>query len=505
MENTQFILLPILLPLLSAVILMFLWSNPKLQRRLSVGLHALQLVAAIWLFTQVYEGQVLVLQAGNWMAPYGITFVADAFSGLMVLLTALSGMSVGIFSGASIKSARGAFGFFPLVQFLIMGLNGSFLAGDIFNLYVWFEVIIISSFVLITLGGEKAQLEGALKYVTLNLLASVIFLTAIAILYGILGSLNLADLAVKVRTGNQQGLVTSTALFFLVAFGIKSAIFPLYFWLPASYHTPPAAVSALFGGLLTKVGVYAMIRVFSLLFIQDPFIQELLMWMAVATMISGALGAIVSANLRKIFSYLIISHIGFMIGGFALFTQLSVAGAILYMTHDIIAKTNIFLMGGVILKLKGSFRLERLAGLYNQYPYFSILFALALFSLVGTPPLSGFWPKVWLLQGAWDSRELILMGAIILASFLTLWAAVRIWAVAFWQKIPEKPFPKAPQNQIAMASQKNQRAIFIAVGLLLLVSLYLGFAVKPVAELAMRIASQLIDPQVYIDAVLGKP
>jgi multicomponent Na+:H+ antiporter subunit D len=290
----------------------------------------------------------------------------------------------------------------------------------------------------------------------------------------------------------------------LVAFGIKSAIFPLYFWLPASYHTPPAAVSALFGGLLTKVGVYAMIRVFSLLFIQDPFIQNLLMWMAVATMISGALGAIVSVNLRKIFSYLIISHIGFMIGGFSLFTQLSVAGAILYMTHDIIAKTNIFLMSGVVLKLKGSFRLERLAGLYNQYPYFAIMFALALFSLVGTPPLSGFWPKVWLLQGAWEGRELVLMGAIILASFLTLWAAVRIWSVAFWQKTPEKPFPKEPLNQIEMASPKNQRAIFIAVGLLLVVSLYLGFAVKPVAELAMRIASQLIDPQVYIDAVLGK-
>lgn len=504
MHTANYILLPILLPLLSAIVLMFLWSQPKMQRRLSLVLHVAQLLAAVWLFSRVFDGSILVLQAGNWMAPYGITYVADAFSGLMVLLTAISGLSVGIFSSASVKSSRGAFGFFPLVQFLLMGLNGSFLAGDIFNLYVWFEVIIISSFVLITLGGEKAQLEGAVKYVTLNLLASVIFLTGIAILYGILGSLNLADLAVKIRTGDQQGLVTATALFFLVAFGIKSAVFPLYFWLPASYHTPPAAVSALFGGLLTKVGVYALIRVFSLLFINDPFLRQLLMWMAIGTMVSGALGAMVSVNLRKIFSYLIISHIGFMIGGFAMFTQVAVAGAVLYMAHDIIAKTNIFLMSGVVLKIKGSFRLERLAGLYNEKPYFSILFAIALFSLVGTPPLSGFWPKIWLLQSAWEGQSWFLIGGIILASFLTLWAAVRVWAVVFWQKTPANPFPKPAVNQLDETSPRNRNAIYTAVTLLLLVSLYLGFAVKPVAELCLRIASQLIDPTQYIEAVLGK-
>jgi multicomponent Na+:H+ antiporter subunit D len=499
----NFIIAPILLPLISAVLLMFFWSKPNIQRRLSILMHLLQVVAATWLFFKVYKGDILISQAGNWAAPYGITFVADAFSGLMILLTALSGMAVGLFSSASIKSARAQFGFFPLIQFLLMGLNGSFLAGDIFNLYVWFEVIIISSFVLITLGGEKAQLEGAIKYVTLNLLASVIFLTAIAILYGILGSLNLADLAMKVRDNSQTGLVSSAAILFLLAFGIKSAIFPLYFWLPASYHTPPAAISALFGGLLTKVGVYALIRIFSLLFIQDLFIQNLLMWMAILTMISGALGAIVSVNLRKIFSYLIISHIGFMVGGFSMFSTMAVAGAVLYMTHDIIAKTNIFLISGLIFKIKGSFRLERLSGLFNEMPYLSLLFAFGMFALVGTPPLSGFWPKLMMLQGAFPSGAWWLIGSIILASFLTLWAVVRVWNVVFWQKAPGAPAPGKVPNVLQLAKGANRWALLGSVILLTAVSLFIGFGVKPVAELCLLIAGQLIDPQVYIETVLN--
>ena len=168
-----------------------------------------------------------------------------------------------------------------------MGLTGAFLTGDIFNLYVWFEIIIISSFVLITLGGEKAQIEGAVKYFTLNILASIIFLTAIAVLYGLAGSLNMADLSVLVPKLENRGLVEVAAILFLVGFGIKSAVFPLYFWLPASYHTPPSAVSAIFGGLLTKVGVYALIRIFSLIFTNDVFLGQILLVIAILTLFSG--------------------------------------------------------------------------------------------------------------------------------------------------------------------------------------------------------------------------
>lgn len=335
----------------------------------------------------------------------------------------------------------------------------------------------------------------------MNLLASVIFLTGIAILYGILGSLNLADLAIRVQETPDKGLISAAAILFLVAFGIKSALFPMYFWLPASYHTPPAAVSAIFGGLLTKVGVYAFIRIFSLLFIQDPFIQKLLIGIGVLTMVSGALGAIVSVNLRKIFSYLIISHIGFMIGGLGLFTPLALAGAVLYMAHDIIAKTNIFLITGVIYKIKGSFRLEKLSGLYNEFPYLSILFAISMFSIVGTPPLSGFWPKVWLLQASWQAGDYWMLGGIILASFLTLWIVVKIWSVVFWRKKPDVINTRV-RNELAAALPKNRNAVLIAVGMLTAVSLFIGFGVQPLADLCLTIADQLIDTEGYIQTVL---
>ena len=262
--NNPYIVLPVIFQLFTAVLLMFFWFRVNAQRLITIICSFVSLGIAIWLFNEVYNQGILTMQAGEWQAPFGITFVADIFSATMVLLTAISGMAVAVFSTGSIRNARLKFGYFPILNFLLMGLQGAFLTGDIFNLYVWFEIIIIASFVLITIGGEKAQIEGAMKYVTMNLLASAIFLTAIAILYGMAGSLNMADLSGQVAQIENRGLVNVVAILFLVGFGIKSAIFPLYFWLPASYHTPPPAISAIFGGLLTKVGVYALIRIFTL-------------------------------------------------------------------------------------------------------------------------------------------------------------------------------------------------------------------------------------------------
>src|SRR5690606_7455584 len=185
------------------------------------------------------------------------------------------------------------YGYFPIFHFLIMGLNGAFLTGDIFNLYVWFEVIIISSFVLLTLGGRKPQLEGAVKYMAMNILASTFFLTGIGILYGITGTLNMADLSQKILLVENQAIVNLTAMFFLIGFGIKSAVFPLYFWLPSSYHTPPSAVAAVFGGLLTKVGIYALFRMFTLIFVPNEFVRNVLIGIGIMTILTGAFGALI--------------------------------------------------------------------------------------------------------------------------------------------------------------------------------------------------------------------
>src|SRR5690554_913368 len=272
--TTNFILAPILTHLFTAIVLLFFWQKVKAQKIISIIGNVVAFIQCVRLFEMTLENDFLILQAGNWQAPFGITFISDTLSAIMVLLTALVSLAVGIYSTASLNESRIRFGYFFTYHFLIMGLLGSFLTGDIFNLYVWFEVVIISSFVMLTLGGKKMQMEGAIKYVTMNMLASIIFLTAIGILYGITGTLNMADLALKIADIEHKGLVSVTALLFFVGFGIKSAVFPLYFWLPSSYHTPPSAIAAIFGGLLTKMGVYAMIRVFTLIFIPDDFTRK---------------------------------------------------------------------------------------------------------------------------------------------------------------------------------------------------------------------------------------
>ena len=336
------ILLPVLLHLLFAIVLIFLWKEPLWKRIVSIAANGLILGLNIHLFIKVWNLGILTTQAGSWPAPFGITFVADAFSSLMMLLTSMAGLAVSIFSSVGVSEARIKYGYYPILHFLLMGLSGAFLTGDIFNLYVWFEIIIISSFVLLTLGGREKQIGGGIKYVALNLVASVIFLTAIAILYGLTGSLNMADLSLKVAAVENRALVNVTAILFFVGFGIKSAVFPLYFWLPASYHTPPSAIAAIFGGLLTKVGIYALLRVFSLIFIPDSFILSTFRFVAVATLLTGAFGALVRRDIRKMFSYLIVCHIGYMIGGLALFTEMALTGTLFYLVHDITVKTNIY-------------------------------------------------------------------------------------------------------------------------------------------------------------------
>lgn len=500
--SNPYIVLPVIFQLFTAILLMFFWTRKNAQKLISVIGSFISLSIAIWLFTTVWNGGILTMQAGGWEAPYGITFVADVFSSSLVLLTAISGLGVSMFSVGSLRNARVRFGYFPIFHFLLMGLNGAFLTGDIFNLYVWFEIIIIASFVLLTLGGEKAQIEGSIKYVTMNLLASVIFLTAIAILYGLAGSLNMADLSLKVAEIENRGLVNLTAILFLIGFGIKSAVFPLYFWLPASYHTPPPAISAIFAGLLTKVGVYALLRVFTLIFIPDEFTGNLISWIAVLTILSGALGALVQNNIRKVFSYLIVCHIGFMIAGLAMYSSMALTGTMFYLIHDIIIKTNLFLISGLIFKIKGTYSMRLLGGFYKSHPKFSLLIALSFFSLVGIPPLSGFWAKLFWIETGIATQDYILVGFIILGSLITLFVMARMWSEVFWKEGNELPKKEYVKYFFELKPLKRY-AMVIPIVLLTMVSLYIGLGAEHIVSVAELVGQELMDPSSYIEAVLG--
>jgi multicomponent Na+:H+ antiporter subunit D len=490
----------IIIHLLAAVLQLAFWRKTKTQRYISVVAAFLGLISAATLFYKVYHSGILIMNAANWRAPFGIVFVADLFSSSMVLITALATLAVSVFSAAGINRARMLYGYFPIFHFLVMGLNGAFLTGDIFNLYVWFEVIIISSFVLMTLGGRKAQLEGAVKYMALNILASMFFLTGIGIMYGITGSLNMADLALRIPRVNNQSIVHLCSIFFLLGFGIKSAVFPLYFWLPSSYHTPPSAVAATFGGLLTKVGIYALFRVFTLMFTPDDNLKTLLIVMAVFTILTGLFSALIKDNIRRLFSSLIVCHIGFMLGGLGMYTKVAMMGAVFYLFHDILVKTNMFLIAGLIRQLRGSMNMKILGGIYKEYPKISLLIAVVLFSLVGIPPLSGFWPKIYLLDAGFDTRSFVFVGAVIAGSFVTLYVIARMWSEVFWKDASTQE--RIQDNFMPLPFYK--KVFFLApVVLLALCSVLIGLDAQFIIEVVDRITDEMINTAPYIRAVLG--
>jgi multicomponent Na+:H+ antiporter subunit D len=513
----EVIVLPILIPLATAALSLLYWRSRQIQRILGVVGAAGLFAASLWLLFTVRKNGIIATQIGGWEAPFGITLVADLFSAIMVALTGLMGLAIAVYSLGSIDGQRDLFGYYPLLNILLMGVSGAFLTGDIFNLYVWFEVMLIASFVLLSLGGEKAQIEGAFNYVTLNLLSSALFLAAVGILYGMVGTLNMADLSIKLRSLQIPGLATVLAMLFFIAFGIKAAMFPLFFWLPASYHTPPVAVSALFAGLLTKVGVYSLIRVFTLLFLEDVnFTHNLILVVAGLTMVTGVLGAVAQYDFRRLLSFHIVSQIGYLLMGLGLFTVSSLAGAVYFMAHVILAKSTLFLVSGVVQRLEGTYELKRLGGLYAVYPMLAILFMIPALSLAGIPPLSGFFAKLALVQAGLAAQQYAIVATALGVSVLTLFSMIKIWTEAFWKPLPEAvpltaatPYlQRATSRELSLAQEVrrgNLQPLVLPIVALALVTVVIGLFAEPFFNLALQAAEQLMNPALYIEAVLGGP
>ena len=501
---SQIIILPILLPLASAVVMMFFWKSVAVHRVLNVAGTAMLFVVSLVILANVLSKGILSLQVGGWAAPFGISMVADLVSAIMLVATALIGFTTALYSLGTIDEKREHYFFYPLLQLLLMGINGAFLTGDVFNLYVWFEVTLISSFVLLVLGGTPEQLEGAIKYVTLNLLSSTIFLAAVGILYGIAGTLNMADLAVRVPLLDHRELLSVVAVLFMITFGVKAAIFPLFFWLPASYHTPPVAVSAIFAGLLTKVGVYAIMRFFTTIFNHDDatFIYQFLLIASAFTMVVGVLGAAAQYDLRKLLSFHIISQIGYMIFALAIQSPLAIAGALFYIVHNIIAKTNLFYVSGAIKRLKGSYDLKEIGGIYRFYPLLGLLFLVPALGLAGIPPLSGFWAKFVVIKAGLEAEHYLLVGVALLVSLLTLLSMIKIWNEAFWKDDPRGSNNIVDEGYVHIGSTKKVM-MFAPIVVLSAITVVFGLWFEPFFDLASRAANQLLDTGLYIQSVIG--
>jgi multicomponent Na+:H+ antiporter subunit D len=491
---------PVVLPFLTGVVVLAASRRPGLRYGASLGGAVLHFGCVFAIAMETAASGIVAEQAGGWPAPFGITLVADRLSAAMAAIAGFVGLCVVVYSHADISERLQGAGYHAFLHILIGSICGAFLAGDLFNLYVWFEVMLMASFALLVLGQTRAQLDGGVKYVTINLVATLLFLSGIGLVYGMTGTLNLADLHLKAREAARPELMMAVSAFFLTAFGIKAAVFPFFFWLPASYHTPPAAVSAVFSGLLTKVGVYALIRLYTLVFPSDWIVAHpLLLVLAVLTMVTGVLGAAAQGEVRRILSFHIISQVGYMVMGLALFSPLALAGTVFYLLHHIVVKANLFLVGGIMRRAGGGFDLSALGGLYRHRPGIALLFFVPAFSLAGFPPLSGFWAKLVLVRASLDAGHYAVAAAAVAVGFLTLYSMTKIWGEAFWKPAPAGADGRDPAPDGAVSPW-----LLVPSAAMGCVTVVLGVAAGPFMDFSMQAAADLLSPEVYVRAVLGR-
>lgn len=489
--NNNFIMVPLLIPLVTAILLIFFNKHVFLQRWISAAASLLSIMISLMLVGTVHLHGIQTVDVGGWKAPYGIVFVADMYASLLVLTTNLISFAAILYSFKSIGRDREVFYYYPGVHFLIAGVTGAFMTGDIFNLFVFFEVLLMASYLLIVLGGTKIQLRESIKYIVINVFASAIFVITVAYLYAVTGTLNMADLSVKLAENGQSGLLTVIAILFLIVFGMKGAIFPFYFWMPGSYQAPPTAVTALFGALLTKVGVYSITRVFTLIFIHDTGVtHEVLAWLSALTVLFGIIGSLSYWDIRKIVIYNIITAAGVILFGVAAFTSASIEGSIYYLLHDMLIKGTLFLLAGTIAAAAGTSNIKKMGGLIRHYPFLGWLFFIAALSLAGIPPLSGFIGKLKIVQGGFEAGEFVISILVLLSSLLVLQSMIRIFIHAFWGE--EKP----------LDVKISLKGLLFPIVFLVAVSVAYGLGIEFVSPYVTQASDTLIDPSIYIKAVL---
>jgi multicomponent Na+:H+ antiporter subunit D len=501
---TWLVPLPVIMPLLGAALTLLIHRHPNLQRAVSLIVLGATLVVAIALLALTATGEPLVVTVGGWVAPLGIVLVADRLAALMLVVSAAVTLCVLVYSiGQGLADGDDATPvsvYHPTYLILTAGVTNAFLAGDLFNLYVGFEILLAASYVLITIGATESRIRDGTTYVVVSLLSSLIFLTAIGLIYAATGTLNLAQLAGRLDAlpGSLQWGLQSMLL---LAFGIKAAVFPLSAWLPDSYPTAIAPVTAVFAGLLTKVGVYAIIRTQTLLFPDGPAANVVLV-AALLTMIVGILGAVAQSDIKRLLSFTLVSHIGYMLFGIGLVSNAGLAGAIFYVVHHIIIQTTLFLAAGLIERRGGTTALDRLGGLARLAPVLGVLFFLPALNLAGIPPFSGFLGKLGLLQAGvahGGALAWLLVAASVVTSLLTLYAIGRVWNLAFWST----PRGETPALDAAVPGRVLPRLMVGSTLALVVLGTGLTVVSGPLFDDTTRAAAELLNREPYVRAVFA--
>lgn len=500
-------ILPVLLPAFTAMALLLLGDAPsghaqarsQWGRRISLLSLALGLWIAVSLVQQASEGTLQVYRLGDWPAPFGIVLVIDRLSALMLVLTQLVALPV-LWYASGGWDTHGRH-FHAMFHFQVMGLCGAFVTGDIFNLFVFFEVLLIASYVLMVHGQGKTRFQAGVHYVVLNLLASALFLIGVSLLYAVTGTLNLADLALRVAqlSGMEAVLARSAALILLVVFGFKAALLPLSLWLPGTYAAASAPVAALFA-IMTKVGVYAILRVHGVIFgdgagevarVAEPWLLPL----AMGTSVLGALGALAARNLPRLVAWLTVASVGTILAALGLFTPAAWSAAFYYLAHSTLVVAGLFLLVEMVAAQRGDVADELTpASPVAQPVLLGLMLLLAAASVAGLPPLPGFLGKVMLLKASWDSPMQAWVWSVVLAvGFLSILALARAGSLLFWNVRPDLP---------AAASGASPRLVWPTL-ILCLMGVVMSAYAAPLQRYTDATAAQLLDRAGYARAVLG--
>lgn len=493
---TNLVILPLLVPMLSAIVLLFAGHTSR-WRRWFTGLSSLaQLGIAVGFVYSTYQAPPLVLAAAGWLAPYGIVLVIDHLTAIMLTLGAITALAANVFGFVEMPVRRTHPLRSPLIQFLVTGINLSFVTGDLFNLFVGFEVMLISSYALLTLEADDWDIKQAFPYLALNLFGSTLFLVSAGFAYGIFGSLNFAQIAANGAALSGDPRVTLLGLLLLVVFGLKAGLFPLYYWLPNSYPILPGPVAALYAGMLTKVGVYVLLRVFGQVLPPDlTIVHQCLAWMAGVTMIVGVLGAVSRNFIRGILSFHILSQIGYMALAIGFFTEYAFTAAILYIIHHIVVKASLFLVGDTVGVLNRTDDLDHTGGLWKATPLLGVVFLFQALSLAGIPPLSGFWGKYMIVVEGIRLGHGVLVALALIAGVLTLFSMLKIWMAAFWRE--------AGDGAEVHLEERRWKPMLGVVAAMTAVSVCIGLGAEFMLKLAAEAARQLTDRAGYIELMLG--